>query len=201
LELAGAFAMTPFPAVRRVMGLVIVTTLLAGRLAARTCQAPDRQTLVWAITGGGVALGLMFYSVDVHDAFAEKRAAEQAARFIREQDPEARIWYVGHWGFQHYAERAGMQPVVPDGYSVAPSVLMPGDWLVKPDERLEQQRIRMDASRAQSVRVLSQADFLPLRTVQCYYGGFAPLEHHDGPRLNVEIWRITAPWSPRSQYR
>jgi len=202
LELAGYFGLTPFSAVRRVMGLVVVTTLLAGRLAARTCRAPERHTLVWAIMGGGVALGLMFYVIDVHDAFAEKRAAEQAARFIREQDPEARIWYVGHWGFQHYAERAGMRPIVPAGYAgVTPSVLLPGDWLVKPDERLEQQRIRVDRVRAQSVRVLSQVDVVPLRTVQCYYGGFAPLEHHEGPRIEVEIFRITAPWAPRSAYR
>jgi hypothetical protein len=201
LELAGYFGLTPFSAVRRVMGLVVVSTLLAGRLAARTCRQPDRHTLVWAIMGGGVALGLIFYVIDLHDAFAEKRAAEQAADFIRAEDPGARIWYVGHWGFQHYAERAGMLPVVPAGYAVPPSVLLPGDWLVKPDERLEQQRIRLDRTRAQSVSVIAQVDVLPLRTVQCYYGGFAPVEHHQGPRIEVEIFRITAPWAPRSANR
>lgn len=199
LEVAGYFALTPFPAVRRVMGLMVVVTLLAGRRAARTCRLPGREMLVWAVTGGSIALGFMFYLVDLGDAIAEKTAAEQAVAFIRQKDPEARIWYVGHWGFQHYAERAGMMPVVPGGFGhIEPSRLRAGDWLVKPDWRLNQQMIRVDLQRAERVKVLRTADWLPLplRTVQTFYGGFVPLEHHEGPRVEVEVYRVTEDWVP-----
>ena len=37
------------------------------------------------------------------------------------------MWYVGHWGFQHYCERAGMRPLVP-GETLARA----GDFVVLP---------------------------------------------------------------------
>jgi hypothetical protein len=213
LELAGYFALTPFPAVRRVMGLVVVSTLLAGRLASRTCLEKERNAnvLLGAVAGAGIALGLMFYVVDMHDAYAEKHAAEDAARFIRDQDPTGRIWYIGHWGFQHYAERAGMEAIVPSGVpqrlrklGIRESRLHEGDWLVKPvpDTRPDQQRIRVDRVRARFVVSLPTDDPVPvpLRTVQCFYGGFCPLEHHEGPRFRVEIYRVTEEWVPESDW-
>src|SRR5207302_1089030 len=111
----------------------------AGRLASWTCRSPERVGLVRGIAAGVMMLGFVFYGVDVRDAVAEKEAAESAAIFIRQEDSAARIWYVGHWGFQYYAERAGMMPVVPDD-----SRLAAGDWLVMPDGDIEQQRIRLD---------------------------------------------------------
>jgi hypothetical protein len=221
VELAGYFALTPFPAVRRVMGLIVVSTLLLGRLAARSIWSSEpltategvrqKNSLLVAVAGAGITLGLMFYVVDMHDAFAEKRAAEAAARFIRNQDPTGRIWYIGHWGFQHYAERAGMEPVVPSGVpgrlrklGISESTLHPGDWLVKPvpDTRPDQQRIRVDRVRARFVVSLPTEDPVPvpLRTVQCFYGGFCPLEHHEGPRFLVEIYRVTENWVPESDW-
>ena len=44
-----------------------------------------------------------------------------------------RTWFVGHWGFQFYAERHGWHPVVP-----AETRFQPDDWLVLPDARLDQ---------------------------------------------------------------
>lgn len=202
LEVAGYFALTPFPAVRRVMGLIVVVTLLAGRRAAQTCRVPGRETLVWAITGGGIALGAMFYTIDLRDAFAEKGAAEDAAAFIRARDRDARIWFVGHWGFQHYAERAGMQPVKPNGYwRVEPSLLKPGDWLVVP-ERITQQDIVIDGERVEHVVEIHNTDPvpMPLRMVQNYYGGYSPVEHQEAPRIIVHIYKVTSDWVPQSAW-
>jgi hypothetical protein len=38
----------------------------------------------------------------------------------------------------------------------------------------------------------------PLRTVPCFYGdpGRVPLEHHEGPVLEVRVYRLRADWSP-----
>ncbi len=188
-EIVAYFPMTPFPAVRRVMGVIVVGTLLAGRLASRTCLSPQRRRLVQRVAFGGVLLGFGFYTVDMFDAFASKDAAEAAAEAIRERDPDARIWYVGHWGFQFYAERAGMEPVVPDR-----SVLYEGDWLVKPEWRLNQQMIRVNAADAEEWLTLDVPPGPPLRTVQCFYGGYAPLERHEGHRACVTIYRVTQPF-------
>jgi hypothetical protein len=193
LEIAGYYALTPFAAARRIMGIVVVATLCIGRLASRTCRSPARQAQVRGVVCGGVLLGLGFCGVDLRDAYAAKEAAEGSAELLRNQ-PAGTVWYVAHWGFQYYAERAGMKPVVADE-----SRLRSGDWLVVPDARYEQQRIEINDDALELVDTLSIQDFLPWRTVRCFYGGRVPLEHQEGPRRSVRIYRVRADFIPASK--
>lgn len=184
LELAGFFLLPPFPAVRRLMGPVVVGSLLAARLAARTCASARRRALVWWIMAGNCLIGLLVASVDAVDAYALKNAAERSAAFVRDRDPDARIWCVGHWGFQYYAERAGMMPIVPDE-----TIVEPGDWLVLPDTRLHQQRIAVWKDALTEETRLTIHDRVPLRTIECYYHGATVWEHHSGLRWTISIYR------------
>jgi hypothetical protein len=208
LEIAGYLALTPFGAVRRIFGVVVVGTLLAGRLAALTCRAPRRQVPVWGVALCTIILGLVYYGVDLTDARAAKQAAESAAAFVREREPQATIWYTGHWGFQFYAERAGMKAVIPDDLQQR---LHRGDWLVVPEPRFEQQDIRLQSDQVELVAEVSIVDTLPLRTVRCFYGTGTgvPLEHHPGPgeegsgrpgsgwpRFSVKIYRVRVDFVP-----
>ena len=199
LELAGYFALTPFGAVRRVMGIVVVSTLLIGRLAS-TKAGLLRTRIVVGVAVAGIALGMGFYVVDLLDARAWRAAAQSAAAFIRARDPNARIWYVGHWGFQFYAEDSGMRAVVPAAHP-SREPLRVGEWLVVPDPRLEQQRL---AIRDQDLELLGQStiqDVIPLRTVRCFYGTSTgvPLEYHHGPRASVKIYRVKAEFEPQAE--
>jgi hypothetical protein len=196
LEVAGYFALTPFAAVRRIMGIVVAGTLLSGRLAALTRSLSElRRPVRWVVIGT-VCLGLVFYSVDLRDAWAAREAAEDAVTWIRAHDASPTIWYVGHWGFQFYAERAGMKAVVPDRPSTP---LRRGDWLVVPDERWEKQDIDFQRASLERVEQRSISDGLPWRTVRCFYGTRgAPLEHHGGPRREVTIYRVTSDFVPVS---
>ena len=189
LELAGYLAMTPFGAARRVMGTVVVSTLLVGRLASTSARL-RRSSLVTGVAVGGVALGVLFYVVDLRDARAWRAVAQSAAAFIRARDPNPRIWYVGHWGFQFYAEDAGMRAVVPAAHP-SREPLRVGEWLVVPDPRLEQQKL---AICDQNLELLGQSaveDLIPLRTVRCFYGTSTgvPLEYHRGPRVRQNLPR------------
>jgi hypothetical protein len=212
LEVAGYFALTPFPAVRRVMGLIIVGTLLVGHLAARTCRSPEGRRLVRCISAYGIALGLGFAALDLCEAWTEAQAAEAAAALVRGQGGST--WFVGHWGFQYYAERAGMRPVVtlyragarwyePDGGPIPlppPSQLRKGDWLVVPDARLTQQPMVLDERYLEPVYGLFFADPIPLQTVMCFYAGSTPLEHRSElTRLDITIYRVTADFEPVSK--
>jgi hypothetical protein len=205
LEIAGYFAMTPFPAVRRVLGILVVATLLAGRLASRTCRQPARRRLVHSVALFSALLGLGFYLLDLREAVVMQEAAETGARWA-EQQGGGTIWYVGHWSFQFYGERAGMRPVVPE-YTPSesgradiplppPSRLRKGDWLVVPDEGVHSQNI--DYSGTEGVVELRWDDWLPLRTVMCFYAGNRPLEHRPGtrPRRSVEIRRVIRDYLP-----
>jgi hypothetical protein len=213
LELASYFALTPFPAVRRVMGVVLAGTMLAGHLASRTCRTPAQRRLLLGVSVFSGLVGLGFAGLDAWEAWTEKRLVEQAATLARAEEVD-RVWFVGHWGFQYYAERAGMQPVVtwyspgqrwylPDEGDIPlppPSELRAGDWLVVPDWRLTQQRLVIDETRTEAVYWLSVSDPVPLRTIMCYYAGYVPLEHRSEPtRLEVQIFRVTADWQPVSR--
>jgi 4-amino-4-deoxy-L-arabinose transferase-like glycosyltransferase len=190
LEVASYFVLTPFPAARRVLNLLVVVALLTGRLAARTCRRESSRGLAWGVSAGGALLGLLFYTVDFREAAAQQQAAERAAEHVRSGDG-GKGWYVGTWGLMFYAERAGLQPVVPDR-----SALRKGDWLVVPDAPLPHQEIVLaGAPLALSERVVV-GDVLPLRTVWGYYSSNLPLEHRHGPRVSLAVYRVTADFTP-----
>jgi Dolichyl-phosphate-mannose-protein mannosyltransferase len=204
VEVAGYFLLTPFPAVRRVMGIVVVATLVAGRLASRTCRGERRQALVLAIVVFSALLGLGYAGLDFREAQTEKAMAEGAAAYAREHGA-GDVWFVGHWGFQYYAEHAGMKMLVtdyvPQGGSIElppPSLLKVGDWVVEPDYRLTQQPAYLDPTYLEPVTTLELSDPIPLQTIMCYYGGDVALEHRiHRNRLSVQLYRVKAEFVPK----
>jgi hypothetical protein len=193
LEIAGYYALTPFPAVRRVMGIAVVATLLLGRLASRTCRKRARKRLVFGAAVVSVALGSMFYLIDLREAAAQEQAVRDTTLRLEKLGGGER-WYVGHWGFQFYAERAGLKPVVP-----GESRLHKGDWLIVPDPHIDQQALKLDSQGLELAGIFPVDDAVSLRTVMCYYCGVVPLEHHRGPRLQVSIYRVRADVVPEPE--
>jgi hypothetical protein len=197
LETLAYYPLTPFPAVRRVMGIVMAGTFLAAHLAARTCtQEPARRKVRW-IAAFGVVLGLGIYSVDLVEAWTQKLAAEHAAGVARSLGT-GQVWFVGHWGFQHYGEAAGMKPLIgsydppPDYVPLPPpSDLAQGDTIVVPIFWVDQQRLDYDPEKVEPVGSFAMTDVVLLRTVWSYYSGFGPLTHRGEPeRLEVIIYRV-----------
>jgi hypothetical protein len=197
LELAAYYPLTPFPAVRRVMGLVMAATFLAAHLASRTCvNEPARQKVRW-IAGFSVFLGLAISGVDLLEAWTQKLAAEHGRVVARSLGP-GDVWFVGHWGFQHYAEAAGMKPVV-GRYAPAPNyVPLPGpselrqdDTMVVPVFWVDQQHLDFDPDKVEFAGRFTMPDPVPLRTVWAYYSGFGPVMHKgETDRLEVLIYRV-----------
>jgi hypothetical protein len=202
LEALGYLLLSPFPAARRVLGLVVVATLIVGRLASRNGAAPRRRPAVIVVASFSTVLGLLLFVVDWHDAHVFQEAMEVTARRIRENEPDAVIWYVGHWGLQYYAEREGMRPLVSrplrytGGRTPTPSDLHKGDWIVVPDpedpEPMAQQFFALPTDTFERRSPIEIPGRMPLRTVVCYYFGMTPLRHHEGPRFKVELWHMTA---------
>jgi hypothetical protein len=207
VELVGYMALTPFPAVRRVLGIVVVLALLAGRLAALTCRSPGARRIVIGIAAYSAVLGLLVQGVDLLEARAEEGAVEEAARQIRQRGEGGTVWYVGHWGFQYYAGREGMVPIsvysAPDGPIPVPprSRLREGDWLVLPEWRYDahgfaagvhQQDFNPDPALTRKEFTVVMDDAVPLRTIITLYSGYTTVRHRDGPRLQVEVRRVLA---------
>jgi hypothetical protein len=143
-----------------------------------------------------VMLGLGYFALDAREAYAEEWGAESSASWIQAQGTGGRVWYIGHYGFQYYAERGGMKPAFAATDGAMTPQLKAGDWLVRPDERVGSQVIDFDSPCLREEKKLTLSDPIPLRTVSCFYCGRAPLEHHEGPRFTVRIYRVVTDFQP-----
>jgi hypothetical protein len=108
-----------------------------------------------AVVGGGVLSGLVAWT-DMQWADGYR----QLAREIGAQYAGQRVWFVGHWGFQHYAIAGGLRPYVPRDHR-----LEPGDVMVIP-LNVARQRVPDDVMERLSVVGWHRiAPTLPLRTM------------------------------------
>jgi len=185
IEIVAYFVLSPIPAVRRVLMLLVVSTLLLGRLLAKSLTTLP-PLVNWAALAS-IVLGLLFHAVDFRDASVEKAAIEKARQTIASLGPAENTWYLGRWGLQFYGEQAGMKPVLPDE-----SVLRPGDWLVTTDSIYAPEPVMAHLRRYQMspVAEFALADRLPLSTMLGFYSSGIPIHHQEGPRRRVKIYRI-----------
>jgi hypothetical protein len=181
------------------MGIVVAATLLLGREASLGCVAtPSLRRAVRQVAFLGVLLGFLYYLVDLREAFAQKEAAQLAWSRVKGHT----VWHTGYWGFLFYAEQAGIRQIVPR-YEPSPgmptpepTILHADDWVVVPDKRVPRQSF--DESACALYEVINIQDSIPLRTLPArgrrigssYYGGRAPLLHHDGPRFSIRILKV-----------
>jgi 4-amino-4-deoxy-L-arabinose transferase-like glycosyltransferase len=191
IEVAGYFALSPFPAVRRVLGIVAAATVLIGRKAIPLAESPRERRFINAVAMGGVALGLLFYTVDYRSADAEVASVRETLRRIGPRSAGATVWFTAYRAVQFYAERAGMKRIIPAG-APRPSVLQPGDWVMIMDGTFPQESVEWPADSAGVFAEFAVSDRLPLATLPSYYAGATPLRHHQGPRLAVTIGRFRA---------
>ena len=184
LEIAGYLAISPFPAVRRVFGLLVASTLLVGRLASRTCGRPESQLRIAVLTVAGSLFGLAFYAVELRDALAERTAFEGAVQFVREREPQARIRFVGSWGFVHHSECEGLTWSPNWGEYV-----QPGDWLIH-DARDGMPLHPNARARLQWVGSIRVEDWLPVSTQKTFYESRTPLIHSEKPHAVVDVYQF-----------
>jgi hypothetical protein len=199
IELAGYFVLTPFGAARRVIGVTVVGGFVAARLLSRVERLRPPGRLPGWVVGFGLVAGVTVAGLDLWDAFPEKFGAEQAAALAAQHAPGSPVWYVGHWGFQYYCERAGMQPLVP-----GQSVLRAGDVLVFPvsaePHRFSRPHIAggvlpPPADWAKPLGEVVWDDWLSGQTIPNFYGGIDPVVGRDHPRLRVVVYRLQRDWA------
>ncbi len=195
IEMVAAVGMTPFAAARRVIGVSLVLGLLAARASSRVQRLqPARRPPQW-ILAIGIGAGVAIAALDTFDAFPEKVCAEISAEYTRPGPKRSTVWFAGHWGFQYYCERNGMQPLVfgarAGDYVVLP--IYPAEGFFRPHIGFE---VREPVEVGDVIADVEWTDWLPAQTVPNFYGGGDPVMARDYPRLHVRIYRLRANWSP-----
>jgi 4-amino-4-deoxy-L-arabinose transferase-like glycosyltransferase len=194
LELAGYFFISPYPAVRRLIGFGIAAALLAARAAAGRAQDRSARDGVSIATAFGLAIGVLYFAAELADASVRRaltpRVVERLAQLGADPGRET-IWYVGHWELQYYAERAGFRPVVAER-----SRLQPGDWLLLCDGTA-QPPIRFPADHFRREAELPATSPWPWSTQPAYYDGVVPLRRQPRTQAVMRIYRVTRELVPR----
>jgi hypothetical protein len=200
VEAVGMLGMTPFPAARRVIGVCLAAAVLLMHLAAKV--GGNVRVPRWVVAFA-VGLGVLVWAIDCWDAIPEKAMAGRAAAEVQ-PGPGETVWYVGHWGFQYYCERAGMKHL--DPYRGG-TPMRAGDWLVlpllpddggfyRPCPMTPDEMPRWDM-RLVPVGEWEWRDGLSAQTVPNLYGGSgATVKGRDHPRLKVGVFRVTRDWVP-----
>ncbi|HEY1378668.1 MAG TPA: glycosyltransferase family 39 protein [Gemmataceae bacterium] len=192
IEVAGAFAVSPWPAARRVIGPVVVGTLLAGRLAAITARSAARVRLIRVVAVFTILLGLFVHAIDIDNAAADRDGVDRVMTWVRDNGPDRPVYYVGHLGLQFYAERAGWQAVDPDH-----TRLPARSWLVVPARDFGSQRIEIPFGAEFAARISVDSRW-PLTTIPWLHGTNVPLRRQVGPILSLDVYRVTDDCVPRT---
>jgi hypothetical protein len=176
--------LSPFVAVRHAMLVLPPLTLLLLRRA----EISDVRAI--AVAGVVTLIGLAVATGDRVQAGVYREAGQ---RYRERSATPGRTWFVGHWGWQWYAEDAGLS-----AYDPGVSVLAPGDTLIRPalvdaqpiDPRDEACLARVDEV---SIPAGGTAIARTITTRQGYYAVWQGLPYgpSDEPLERFTTYRVT----------
>jgi hypothetical protein len=192
IEVAGFAALSPYLAARRVLGVALVGLLVCGRAASRSLGPEGAARAARVPLALGVALGMLFAAAEIADARAGREAVERAEREIAARERGRRsgeVWFVGHWSFQFYAERAGMRAV-----AAGRSQLRRGDWLVVPEGVIQQPIDAPGVSPARANFAVRSAS--PWSTNPWAYIGPTPMRARSDALIRVSLHRVVRDFVP-----
>lgn len=196
LETAAYFLISPYPAVRRVIGIGVAATLLAARAASPRAQDPDARAGIRIAVAFGALLSALYFTADLSDARSRQALAARIVERMPQlgADPQREtVWYNGHWELQYYLARAGMQPVI-----AGRSQLRPRDWLIL-SEGTAPSPLSFPASRFSQQDELVAVSRWPWSTIPLYYDGPVPLRRQGEMQSSARIFRVTRDWVSQLQ--
>jgi hypothetical protein len=172
----------PFQAVRHFLPALAPLVLLALRYAApRAAPARGVRSTLAGLLALQLAVSLMVAHVDArtadsYRAFAGTARARLASAGIA---PDATVWFVGHWGWMHYAQSAGFHQI-----HVTGPFPEPGDAVIVPryvDQGRVLERLPKLTDRLHPIDEVIVRESIPLRTVHPAGAGFYALFTRRGP--------------------
>jgi len=197
LELGGYFALSPFAAARRVMGVSIVATLLICRLASRTGEL--RAPLLWKIAGLNAAYGLLLFAADLDWYSGHQKLIVDAVHRCRQENSNGRVWHFLYPAsadpeYEFHAHQLGTRRLD----IAVPAAPAPGDWVLVIDafgdhlrrDETSQAVFRKSPTSARCVET-DVVEWRPLLPVRSQLGASnVPVTRWMEPPLRVVRYRV-----------
>ena len=192
LEILGYFALSPFAASRRYIGLAMALSIFFGRMAQVPDQSPDRLRRITLVSVMSVCWGVLVASIDLEEATATSIVTRQGAIFARNLATKSggKAYVSTELASDLIAADEGLDLLTLDGPELRPGdtvLIVGGDYIAHPDFPPEAIREEYAASIAASV---------PLTTFPCYYSGSWPIQRFRGARALVSVLQILKPCHP-----
>lgn len=190
LEVVGVFWISPFPALRRMVGLHLALVVGLARFLQKVDVSSRSSSGAAAFAA---ALGLIFAVADLGAAHSRERAATTAVRRLDVLDPDPRAhgrWFLAHWGFELHARRAGLRAVDP-----GTSRLRRGDWVLIPNG-VFRPTAALPSGALELVDTVTTRASWPWNTHPGAYAGHRPLRPQPEAQVQVRIFRVTADFVP-----
>lgn len=186
IELAAYFVLSPFPAARRGIGVLVVALLI---VAQALSAAPDRvqtRRAVRAAMPFAVVAGLAFWTLGAIDAANLVRLAEDAAAAARRSAGDAPAWFLSTLSFDHHAAASGLRPLL-----VGRTILHAGDRVVvAPADLLD--ALPWDRSRIEPLEDRRAGVDLGVRLSPDFFIGQIPIVAAADSRPSARIYRVAA---------
>ena len=138
-----------------------VAILIVRRLADRTPTAGPALRLAGYAPAAAVALVVTWADVAWADS-VRAAARDLCARFERPGRP---LWFLGHWGFQHYMQEQGARPV-----DSRRGGLRAGDLLVRPTKNYALGEVNLDLLEPVAHRVDAVPDWVHTMSFSSHAG-------------------------------
>jgi hypothetical protein len=194
LEIVIYFAMSPFPAARRLGEITDAALLLVGRAAVlRKPELPRYAVAAAAAAAVSAACGLVMLAIGLVDGRGVEATARAAAAFARDAQQGGAAWHETSLGLAHYLDAEGISRIERDV-----TTLRRGDVLVT------------DFTDAERVAALEQAGFEPIATIRAginlgvsvsttFYRNANPWFAAHDTRAAVMVFRATKPSMVRTE--
>jgi hypothetical protein len=195
LEAAGAGLLSPFPATRRVMGLLYAGGLFVGYLACRTGVADRARGALRAAVATSVALTVGYYALDLVQVLDERHVAEVAVARARSLPDAGEVYTLGWCTFEYYAEQAGARPFLWNR-----PLPRPGDVLLYQANALD--NLLRSGLPATGLELVAEIPFTAtkyLRIYPGYYAGALPLARANHQAGVARLYRVVGPLSQARQ--
>jgi hypothetical protein len=197
LEIVSVGILAPFRflAARRILGLMIAGTLFAARSTCFVAKGRAERVGIGIVLSFATAYGAIFHLSDFSDALTRRRAVALSIdrlQALGAGDGGETMWFTGHWSFGFYAERSGLQPVIPET-----SRLERGDWLLIPIG-VSRQGLALERDLLEPIgRVTARNDW-PWSTIPSAYIGMLPLRRQPRSQVEVQLYRVNRDFIARS---
>jgi hypothetical protein len=149
LEVVIYFAMSPFPAARRLGEITVAALLFVGRAAMLRTPELRERFAVPAAAAVSAACGLVMLAIGLVDGRGVEATARAAAAFAQDTRQRGAAWHMTSLGLAHYLDAAGVGRAERDV-----TTFRPGDLLVT------------DSIDAAGVAALEHAGFEPIATIR-----------------------------------